>query len=107
MTRGAVFVLGILAIVGGIGLGMLAALVAGPHGTPAGSGLVAALSSTPPSAAPPVTPPPSTEGSASTVASAPPATTPTPTPSTGPALVANPLTGLVVTPDVAARHPPA
>src|SRR5439155_18395016 len=102
MSRGAVVALGILAIVGGIGLGMLAALASGSGAkTPTSSGLVAGLGSTPPSAAPLVSPAPSTEASSSIVPSAPPTPTPTPTPSAGPVLVADPLTGRLVTPAVA------
>jgi hypothetical protein len=106
VSRGAVLVLGILAIVGGIGLGMFAALASGSGAKPpTGSGLVAGLGSTPPSAAPLVSPAPSTESSSSIVPSSSPSTAPTPTPKASPVLVADPLTGRLVTPAVAARHP--
>lgn len=105
MTRGAVLVLGIVAILGGIGLGAFAALASGSASKPTDSGLVAGLSSTPPSAAPLVSPAPSSGASSSNGASAPPSSAPTPTPAPTPVLVADPLTGRLVTPAVAARHP--
>ena len=103
MRRPAVVALGILAVLGGLGLGMLAALAGSPAGTPpAGSGLVAALGSTPPSSGPLVSPAPSSSGAP---ASPPPSVAPTPVPKPTPVLVPAPLTGRLVSPAAAARHP--
>jgi hypothetical protein len=104
MSRTAVIALGVLAVLGGLGLGMFAALAASPAGTPpTGSGLVAGLGSTPPSSGPRIIPAPSasTGPSASTV----PSVAPTPTPKPTPVLVPDPLTGRLVSPAAAARHP--
>jgi hypothetical protein len=116
MNRAAVLALGLLAVLGGLGLGMLAAVAAGPaaSGAPGGSGNVANLGSTPPSAGPtlrpePVSPSPpsstpaSVEPSPSNGPSVSPSPLPTPTPS--PSLVPAPLTGRLVSPAAAARHP--
>jgi hypothetical protein len=110
MNRGAVLALAILAVLGGLGLGMFAALAAGPSASgPVGSGLIAGLGSTPPSSGPlasasPTAPPgPSIAPSAST--SAPPSIAPSPTPTPKPSLVPAPLTGRLVTPAAAALHP--
>jgi hypothetical protein len=82
MNRAAVAALAILAVLGGIGLGMFAAMSASPGATPAtGSGLVAGLGSAVPSAVPSATPTP------------------------GPSLVPAPLTGALVSAAAAARHP--
>jgi hypothetical protein len=104
MSRTAVIALGVLAVLGGLGLGMFAALAGSPAGTPpTGSGLVAGLGSTPPSSGPLISPAPleSTSPSASTV----PSVAPTPTPKPTPVLVPDPLTGRLVSPAAAARHP--
>jgi hypothetical protein len=98
--------LAVLAILGGLGLGIFAANVAGPGGpssSPGGSGLVAGLGSTPPSPLPSVPPSPSVPASVSPSPSATPLPTPTPSPS--PVLVPAPLTGQLVTPAAARRHP--
>jgi hypothetical protein len=108
MNRAAVLALGILAILGGLGLGMFAALASSPGSTPrAGSGLVAGLGSTPPSSAPVVGPSPSPEASPSVgpSVSPPPSYPPLPTPTPAPKLVPAPLTGRLVSPAAAARHP--
>ena len=106
MNRAALAVVGILAIVGGLALGMIAAIAAGPSPSPAGSGLVAGLGSTPPSA---VASPAQSEPvppSSSPIASAGPTPTPSASPTPAPAaLVPAPLTGRLVSPAVAARHP--
>jgi hypothetical protein len=104
MSRTAVIALGVLAVLGGLGLGMFAALAGSPAGTPpTGSGLVAGLGSTPPSSGPLISPAPpaSTGPSASTL----PSVAPTPTPKPTPVLVPDPLTGRLVSPAAAARHP--
>jgi hypothetical protein len=104
MNRTAVIVLGVLAVLGGLGLGMFAAFAAGPTGTPvAGSGLVAGLGSTPPSSGPVLSPTPL--AGESVEPSAPPSFAPTPAPAATPVLVPDPLTGRLVTPAAAQRHP--
>jgi Protein of unknown function (DUF3048) N-terminal domain/Protein of unknown function (DUF3048) C-terminal domain len=104
MNRSAVIVLGILAVLGGLGLGMFATFSAGPARTPvAGSGLVAGLGSTPPSSGPVISPTPS--AGESVEPSAPPSFAPTHTPAATPVLVPDPLTGRLVTPAAAQRHP--
>jgi hypothetical protein len=104
MRRPALIALGILAVLGGLGLGMFAALAGSPAGTPpANSGLVAALGSTPPSSGPLVSPVPS--ASTGTPASPSPSVAPTPAPKPTPVLVPAPLTGRLVSPAAAARHP--
>jgi len=107
MNRVAVIGLAVLAIVGGLGLGMLAAGAAHPSASgPAGSGLVAAIGSGHPSAQPlPSSPEPSDSGSTTPSSSPSAAPLPTPTPSPTPVLVPAPLTGRLVTPEAAARHP--
>jgi DUF3048 family protein len=104
MNRAAVAGLAIVAVFGGIALGIFAAVAAGPGATPAtGSGLVAGLGSAPPSAGPivPASPAPSAPPSTGPSPSVAPTVTPTP----GPSLVPAPLTGRLVTPAAAARHP--
>ena len=105
MNRGAVLALGILAVLGGLGLGMFVATALTPGATASlDPGHVANLGSTPPSPGPSPSPAPSIDGSSippSTGPSSPPLPTPTPSPS----LVPAPLTGRLVTPAVAARHP--
>jgi len=105
MNRVAAIGLALVAILGGLGLGMFAAAAShSAASSPANSGLVAAAGSALPSAqsVPSATEPsiePSSGPSASPSASA------TPTPKPTPALVPAPLTGRLVTPAVAARHP--
>jgi hypothetical protein len=100
MSRALLAGLALAAILGGVGLGALAAFVAGsPTTGPAGSGLIAGLGSTPPSAAPLESPAPSAVESPTPSPS--PSAIPTPTPK----LVADPLTGRMVSQAVANRHP--
>jgi hypothetical protein len=104
MNRAAVAGLAILAVLGGIGLGLFAALSASPGATPGtGSGLVAGLGS----AVPSVSPAPSAAESASARPSTgpSPSAVPSATPTPGPSLVPAPLTGTLVTAAAAARHP--
>jgi hypothetical protein len=104
MNRSAVIAVGILAILGGLGLGMFAALASAPAASPpTGSGLVAGLGSTPPLGAP--TPSPIGNSSIAPSGSPPPSVAPTPTPSPTPILVPAPLTGRLVSPAAATRHP--
>ncbi len=108
MNRAAVLAVGVLAIFGGLGLGMLAALAAGSagvSGSPPASGLVANLGSAPPSSAPSPSPQPSSGPSPSIDPSASPSTPPGPTPTPKPKLVPAPLTGRMVSAAAAARHP--
>ena len=108
MTRAAVLALAVLAVLGGLGLGLFAALASGPTSpAAAGSGLVAGLGSPPPSSASSTTPTASPEAGPSLAPSASPSPSvaPTPTPSPRPVLVAAPLTGRLVSPGAAARHP--
>jgi hypothetical protein len=108
VSRAAVLALGLLAILGGLGLGMFAALAAAPSGSPAtGSGLVAGLGSTPPSSGPSFAATPSATSSESIPpsGSAPPSVAPSPTPTPKPSLVPAPLTGRLVSPAAARRHP--
>jgi hypothetical protein len=101
MKRTAILAIGALAVIGGLGLGMFAALASGPTPShPTGSRNVAGLGSTPPS----VTPSPAGSSSVAT-ASPPPSAAPTPTPKPTPVLVPAPLTGRLVSPAAAARHP--
>jgi hypothetical protein len=101
MRRTAILAIGALAVIGGLGLGMFAALASGPTPShPTGSQNVAGLGSTPPAASPPPA------GSPSVLpASPPPSAEPTPTPKPTPVLVPAPLTGRLVSPAAAARHP--
>jgi hypothetical protein len=104
MNRAAVAGLAILAVLGGIGLGLFAALSASPGATPGtGSGLVAGLGS----AVPSVSPAPSRAESASARPSTgpSPSAVPSATPTPGPSLVPAPLTGALVSAAAAARHP--
>lgn len=103
--------LGVLAVLGGLGLGMFAAFAggqAGPSGSSSGgSGLVAGVASGPPPPGPSAL---ATRDPGATVGLAPspepsPSAEPTPTPTPRPILVPAPLTGRLVTPAVAARHP--
>jgi hypothetical protein len=91
-----------LAVVGGVVLGVIAAGFAGSAGSsPGNSGLVAVIGSTPPSAGPNASPsPPPSESPAAT-----PTPSPSPTPVPTPVLVPAPLTGRLVSPEAAARHP--
>jgi hypothetical protein len=104
MNRAAMLALGTIAVIGGLGLGMLAAMAAGPGATASTDpGHLANLGSAPPSAPPSSSTTPSDEPSvpASDTPSLPPLPTPTPAPS----LVPAPLTGRLVTPQAALRHP--
>ena len=102
MRRSAILAVGTLAVLGGVGLGMFAALASGPTPShPTGSGNVAGLGSTPPTA----TPSPIGSSSVTPPASPPPSAAPTPTPQPTPVLVADPLTGRLVSPAAAIRHP--
>lgn len=100
MSRVAIVLVAVIAVAGGLALGLLAAISVRPVASPAPSGLVAALGSTPPSAEP--TPAPS---ASRPPASPSPTPAPTPTPKPTPVLVPAPLTGHPVSPAVAARHP--
>jgi Protein of unknown function (DUF3048) N-terminal domain/Protein of unknown function (DUF3048) C-terminal domain len=101
MRRTAILAIGALAVVGGLGLGMFAALASAPTPShPTGSNNVAGLGSARPAASPPPTGGPSLPP-----ASPPPSAEPTPTPSPTPVLVPAPLTGRLVSPAAAARHP--
>ena len=105
MTRAVVGALAALAVLGGVGVGMLAATAVSPApSVPTGSGPVA-VGSPRPSDPLGVSPRPSSSGGL--VPSAPvstPSWPPLPTPPPGPSLVPAPLTGRPVTPDVAARR---
>jgi hypothetical protein len=101
MRRTAILAIGTLAVIGGLGLGMFAALASGPTPShPTGSRNVAGLGSTPPS----VTPSPAGSPSVGP-ALPPPSAAPTPTPKPTPVLVPAPLTGRLVSPADAAHHP--
>lgn len=100
MRRAALGALSALAIVAGLAAGVVAGLTSpGPTPLPTGSA-IAAVGSTAPTTSPPPTP--SASPSASASASVAPSASPSPS---GPPLVAAPLTGRLVTADVAARHP--
>jgi hypothetical protein len=104
MNRAAVAGLAILAVLGGIRLGLFAALSASPGATPGtGSGLVAGLGSAVPSVSPAPSPAESASARPSTGPS--PSAVPSATPTPGPSLVPAPLTGALVTAAAAARHP--
>ena len=108
MRRAVLPALAVLAVVGGLGVGILAGAASGGAGAssrPAGSGGTAGLGSVSPS--PLATPEPSasSEPSPSTTPSASPPPPSAPPPSPSPNLVADPLTGQLVTPAVARRHP--
>jgi Protein of unknown function (DUF3048) N-terminal domain/Protein of unknown function (DUF3048) C-terminal domain len=108
MSRLAVAGLATVAILAGFALGMYAAHATAPSAShPDSSGLVAALGSTPPSPAPTPEPPASTGASPSPSAESSPSATPTPlpTPTPRPSLVPAPLTGRLVSPAAAQRHP--
>jgi hypothetical protein len=99
LKRAAILPLAAVAVVAGLAVGAYAATSGPSASSPAGSGLVAGLGSAPPSAAPSASDPesPSLEPS--------PSVSPTPTPAPTPVLVPAPLTGRLVTPAAAARHP--
>lgn len=108
MNRPAVLALAVLAVIGGLGIGMFAAMAAGPSSSaPTGSGLLAGLGSAPPSGgpAPSPTPSPSPSVAPSPSPSVAPTPVPTPTPTPKPSLVPAPLTGRLVSPAAAVRHP--
>ncbi|GAC1663577.1 MAG: hypothetical protein NVS9B8_02830 [Candidatus Limnocylindrales bacterium] len=107
MSRGATAVV-ILAVLGGLSLGMIAVLAAGSTATPAaGSGGGAALGSGPSSAAPDTSSVPGgpVEPSASAIPPAGPSPSPAPSMDPSPSLVRAPLTGQLVSPAAASRHP--
>jgi hypothetical protein len=104
----AVIGLAVLAVLGGVAIGTLAAGGGGPTSSPpANSGLVAVIGSTPPSSGPlssgsdgsPLAP---SDGPG---ASPSPSAAPVPTPVPTPVLVPAPLTGRLVAPAAAIRHP--
>jgi hypothetical protein len=105
MKRPVILALAVLAVAGGLVVGLIAGGAFAPAAsTPTGSGQVAGLGSAVPSFAPSAVPTPSPSEPAATPTPTPTAT-PTPTPTPGPSLVPAPLTGRLVTADVAARHP--
>jgi hypothetical protein len=103
MNRAAVAGLAVLALLIGLGLGMVAATTSGPSATPpANAGLVAGIGSTPPSSVP--LPSGSVAPSVAPSSGSPsPSASPTPAPT--PVLVPAPLTGRLVSPADASRHP--
>ncbi len=108
MNRVRVAGLAVLAILGGLAIGILAGGGSLPAPGAAGSGQLAGLGSTPPSTAPSAPAPtlsPSPCCSAPPTASPTPSTSPSPTPVPTPVLVPAPLTGRLVTPAAAVRHP--
>ena len=112
MRRTAVFGLAVVALLGGLGLGMFAALGAAPSGSTApGSGQLATLSSTPPSSRPSTLASPQPSSSSSIPPAVAPSLSPAPSaspaapPSPKPSLVAAALTGRLVSPLAASRHP--
>jgi hypothetical protein len=106
MNRPAVIALAIIAVLGGLGLGMFAALAGSPIRTPSsGSGLVAGLGSSLPSSGPEASPTPSAAEGPSIAPTPSPSFAPTPTPAATPVLVPDPLTGRLVSPAAAVRHP--
>ena len=105
MSRAGILALGILAVLGGLGLGMFVATASSPAAS--GSldpGHVANLGSARPSAAPSQGASPSA-GEPSLEPSLTPSYPPLPTPTPKPSLVPAPLTGRLVTPAAAQRHP--
>jgi hypothetical protein len=105
IASGRVVLLWALALAGvaGVGVGVLAAGAVGPSPSPPPSEAVATPSPTAPSPIPTATPTPSPQPT--------PTSSPTPSPTTtasaSPVRVAAPLTGRLVTPAVARRHPVA
>jgi hypothetical protein len=99
MKRLFVPILAVAAVVTGLVAGMLAASAAPPAGRSLDPGQIAGAS--PPPAAPTPTPTPTPSPTPTPV----PTPTPSPTPVPTPAPVPAPLTGILVPPDVAARHP--
>jgi hypothetical protein len=105
VRRAVIPALAVLAVLGGLAVGMLAATAAGgprPSGEPA---TAASASSSPVAVASPVASATSSEPTPSIPVSTPSAPVATPTPSSTPIRVPDPLTGRLVTPDVAKRHP--
>ncbi|HUQ78234.1 MAG TPA: DUF3048 domain-containing protein [Patescibacteria group bacterium] len=109
-TRVSVVGVGALAAGAGLALGMFAAFAggqAGPTGpagpSPAGSGLVAGVAT----GLPPPTPSALATSAPSPTVALPPSPSPAgrPSPNPGPSLVPAPLTGRLVSPAIAARHP--
>ena len=108
MRRTAVLGFAVLALLGGLGLGLFAALGAAPSSSAApGSGLLAGLGSTPPSSGPSTSASlsPTSSSSLPPTVSPPPSGSPPATPSPKPSLVPAPLTGRLVSPAAATRHP--
>ncbi len=105
MSRAAVVALAAVAILGGLGIGMYAAIASGSSSQPGGSGQVAGLGSSAPSSGPAVTPEPSSLPSPSLSEEPSPSASVVPTPTPGPSLVPAPLTGRLVAPAAAIRHP--
>jgi hypothetical protein len=107
MNRAVVLVLGIVAVLGGLGLGMFAAMASSPAATASTDpGHVATLGSTPPSSVPSAAASPAPSAVEPSVpASTGPSSPGLPTPTPSPRLVPAPLTGRLVTPAAALRHP--
>jgi hypothetical protein len=101
LARSAAIGLLALAGLGGVSLGVLAAMAVTPSGTPRPSLAVASggVESPSPSPAPSAVASPTAESTPS------PTPIPTPTPVPTPTMVAAPLTGRMVREDIAARHP--
>lgn len=103
VNRLVVAALAAVAVLVGLVVGIVAGGLSAAPSPPTGSGLVAALGSTPPSPAPtPTSSPPPSLGASPTPGSTP---TPLPTPTPAPSLVPAPLTGRLVSPAAAKRHP--
>jgi hypothetical protein len=92
-----------MALAVGIGLGVVAAGALGPNGGPPVAGAVPSPSPTAPEASP--SPSPSPTPTPVPTPSPSPTPVPTPSPSPTPEPTQAPLTGRMVAPDVAARHP--
>ena len=102
MRRALVAILAVAAVLGGLAVGMFAAGVgSAASSTPSPSDLALASPSASPTPTPAPTPTPTPRPTPTPV----PTPTPTPTPVPTPAPVRAPLTGVLVPPDVAARHP--
>ena len=104
MNRVTIVGLAVLVMLGGLALGGIAAVATSPAASaPTGAGLVAGIGSALPSAAPTLSP--SVEPSVIPTPEPTPTPSPTATPAPTPVLVPAPLTGQLVTPAAAARHP--
>jgi hypothetical protein len=102
VRRTLVAILAVVAVVGGLGIGIVAAGI-GPAASPASSPSDVALASPSSTPTPPPTPRPTPRPT--TLPTPEPTPTPSPTPVPTPPPVPAPLTGVLVPPDVAARHP--